>query len=270
MSSDEKGMTWIVGSLVGLLFLGILFLTFIFGSFYIIGPTERGIKISMGKMDESFLPPGFGLKLPMVTEIRKVNVQQQTKAVETTCFSSDLQQVTVMVNVLYRTPESSVVKVVRDYSGDPFDSLVVPRLSESLKEVTAQSTAADIVKNREMIKNKTLSSLKTKVGDIILINDMTISDIKLSKDLEDAIEQKMVQQQAAEKASFQKQQAEVDAQTRVIAAKAEAESIQITGTALQQNPALVQLKMAEKWDGHMPTYVAGPNGAGPNILLPVK
>ena len=38
---------------------------------------------------------------------------------------------------------------MRDYAGQPFESLILPRIQEATKEVTAQKTAADIVKTRE-------------------------------------------------------------------------------------------------------------------------
>jgi len=53
------------------------------------------------------------------------------------CYSSDLQQVKMEVNILYRIPEQSVVRIFQEYAGDPFDSLIAPRVQEALKEVAA-------------------------------------------------------------------------------------------------------------------------------------
>jgi hypothetical protein len=76
----------------------------------------------------------------------------------------------------------------------------------------------------------------------------------------------MVQQQEAEKAIFRMQQAKTDAETLIIKAKADAESIRIQGEALQSAPKLVELKMVEKWNGVAPQVV----GSGSNILLPAS
>ncbi len=92
-----------------------------------------------------------------------------------------------------------------------------------------------------------------------------IDDVSLSRELEQAIEAKMVQQQEAEKALFRKQQAQTDAETAIIAAHGQAESIRIQGEALEKNPKLVDLKMVEKWNGVSPQVV----GAGTNIMLPL-
>jgi len=245
----------------------VLFLVLVFssGCFYVVDPGERGVRVTLGKMEDEFIPPGWGLKLPFVTQIRRVNVQQDTREVAAECFSSDLQQINIHLKVLYRIPEGSVVSVLRDYAGNPFDKLILPRVQEATKEVTALKTAADIVKTREHIKLAALDSARTKIGDLLVIQDLVIEDVALSKELEQAIEAKMVQQQEAEKAIFRMQQAKTDAETLIIKAKADAESIRIQGEALQSAPKLVELKMVEKWNGVAPQVV----GSGSNILLPL-
>jgi prohibitin 2 len=235
------------------------------GCFYVVEPGERGVRVTLGDMENQFIAPGFGLKLPILTEIKRVNVQQATREMSAECFSADLQQINIQLKVLYRIPEASVVSVLRDYAGSPFESLILPRIQEATKEVTAQKTAADIVKTREQIKLAALQQSREKVGDLLVIEDLVIEDVSLSKELEQAIEAKMVQQQEAEKAVFRMQQAKTDAETSIIKAKADAESIRIQGEALEKAPKLVELKMVEKWNGVAPQVV----GAGSNILLPL-
>ena len=248
--------------------IGILVLAVVLvgsGCFYVVEPGERGVRVTLGKMDAQFLAPGFGLKLPFVTQIRRVNVQQDTQEISAECFSSDLQQITMRVKVLYRIPEASVVSVLRDYAGNPFEKLILPRVQEATKEVTALKTAADIVKTREQIKSTALRQSRLKVGDLLVLEDLVIEDVQLSSELEQAIEAKMVQQQEAEKAIFRMQQAKTDAETLIIKATADAESIRIQGEALEKAPKLVELKMVEKWNGVAPQVV----GSGSNILLPL-
>jgi len=251
--------------LVALGALALFLLLGITGCYYVIAPGERGVKVTLGKMSEQFLSPGPGLKAPFITEIQRVNVQQDTREVSAECFSSDLQQINIQLKVLYRIPEASIISVLRDYAGTPFEKLILPRVQEAVKEVTAMKSAADIVKTREQIKVAALESSRTKVGSLLVIEDLVIEDVKLSRELEQAIEAKMVQQQEAEKAIFKMQQAKTDAETLIIKAKADAESIRIQGEALEKAPKLVELKMVEKWNGVAPQVV----GSGSNILLPL-
>jgi prohibitin 2 len=180
-----------------------------------------------------------------------------------------LQQVKMDLRVLYKIPEASVVKIYQGYAGDPFDSLVAPRVQEALKEVTALESAEQIVKNREMIKSKALAAAQKKIGELLVVEDVVIQNIDLSHELETAIESKMVQEQEANKAKFTQQKAQIEADTVVIKAKGDAESIKIRGEALKLTPAFIDLQIVEKWDGRAPLYVGGANGGGGvNMLLP--
>ena len=227
---------------------------------YVVHPGYRGVEVTMGQVSPAFKPEGFGLKAPLITTIHPISIRQQTAEDQAECYSSDLQQVQVDLRVLFRIPESSVVKLFQQYYGDPFDSLVAPRVQEALKEVAALQSAEQIVKNREQIKARALELTRQKVGTLIVVEDIVIQNISLTKQLESAIEAKMVQEQEAQKAQYFQQRAQIDADTAVIQAKGEAESIRIRGQALKDDPAMVDLRIVEKWDGIAPLVVGGREG----------
>ncbi len=247
--------------------VALLLVIVVSGSIFVIQPGSRGVLVTLGKVSPVFAPEGLGFKAPFITSVVSVSVRQQTKVTQADCYSSDLQQIRVALKVLYRVPESMVVRVFQDYYGDPFDSLISPRVAEALKEVTALQSAEMIVKKREEIKSKALAAAKAKVGDLLVIEDIVIEDVALSKELETAIESKMVQEQEAAKAKFTQQKAEIEANTAIIKAKGEAEAIRVRGRALQESPGLVQLQIVEKWNGISPLVVG--SGTGANILLPI-
>ncbi len=239
-------------------------------STYVVDPGTRGIKVTLGKVTEEFLPEGFGYKTPFITTIVPVNIRQKTETVSADCFSSDLQQVVVDLRVLYSVPESSVVQIYKQYAGDPFDSLIAPRVQEAIKEVTASKTAEAIVKSREEIKQKTLTAARQKIGDILRVEDIVIRNIDLSTDLERAIEAKMVAEQQAAQARFSQQQAQVEANTAIIKAKGDAEAIKVRGEALKLNPAFLRLQIVERWTGRSPLVVpANANNNEASLLLPL-
>ncbi len=178
---------------------------------------------------------------------------------------------TVALRVLYRIPEASVVRIYKEFSGDPFDTLIAPRVQEAIKEVTALQSAEQIVKKREDIKAKSLIAAREKIGSILEVEDIVLENITLSKELEAAIESKMVQEQEAAKARFTQQKAQIEADTAVIKAKGEAEAIRVRAEAIRDNPGLIQLQIVEKWDGKAPLVISGAaqGGNGANILLPL-
>lgn len=258
-----------IAKLVGIGILIFVFIIVAATSTYVVQPGFRGVEVNLGKVSPVFKPEGFGYKMPLITTVVPVTIRQQTRELRAACYSSDLQQVNTMLQILYRVPESSVVQIYQNYAGDPFDSLIAPRVQEALKEVTALQSAEQIVKNREEIKTKTLASTRQKIGTMLVVEDIVIENIDLTKELETAIEAKMVQEQEAAKARFIQQKTEIESTTAVIKAKGEAESIKIRGEALKANPAFIQLQIVEKWDGKAPLVVNG-SGGGANILLPLS
>jgi prohibitin 2 len=249
----------------GLLFLLILAAS---SSTYVVEPGHRGVLVTLGKVSPVFKPEGFGLKLPFITTVTSEPIRQQTATVAEECYSSDLQQITIGLKVLYRIPEASVVTLFRDYEGRPFETLIKPRVAEALKEIVALRNAEAIVQKREDVKSRTLDIARKKLGTLLFLEDVVVEEIKLTKVLETAIEAKMVQQQEAARAKFAQQQAETEAKTVVIKATGEAESINLRGKALRENPSVLELQVVEQWDGVTP-IVVGPGATGANMLLPL-
>src|SRR5437870_2085396 len=135
--------------LIGKLIAGALLIFFLIAaassSTYVVDPGHRGVEITLGKVSPLPKPEGFGMKMPFITRVEPVLIRQQAGKFDAECYSSDLQQVKIALRVLYRIPENKVVSLFRDYNGDPFTSLVQPRVAEAIKELTALRTAEMIV-----------------------------------------------------------------------------------------------------------------------------
>src|SRR5436190_13406926 len=246
-----------VARLIGvgiLLFVIILMAT---SGTYMVPPGYRGVEVTLGRVNPIPKKGGFGFKMPVITHVERISVRQQTLQDEAQCYSSDLQQIHIELRVLYAIPEGSVVKLYQTYDGDPYESLVAPRVHEALKEVAALQSAEQIVKTREQIKSKALALAQEKVGGLILLKDIVIQNIRLTKELEHAIEAKMVQEQEAQRSKYLQQRAQIDADTSVIKARGEAESIRIRGEALRENPAYLDLQIVDRWDGIAPLIIGG-------------
>ena len=258
--------------LVRLITAGILILLValaLLSGFYIVPPGYRGVQVTLGTVAPAFRPEGFGFKTPMVSEIVPISIKQRTARMESPVISKDLQEVKTALTVLYRIPEESVVQIYQQFKGDPFISLIRPRVDEAIKEIAKEHTAQEIVQERASIKQRTLDSARRKIGTMLTVVDVVIDDISLSDKLEAAIERKMVQDQEANKAVFEQQKAQIDADIAVIRAKGEAESIRIRGEALAQNPELIDLEVIKTWNGTAPRVIGGGVG-GAQMLLPMS
>ncbi|MDD2765395.1 MAG: prohibitin family protein [Opitutaceae bacterium] len=261
---DPRTVTKLIGAAL-LVFVAVILAS---SGTYVVPPGFRGVEVTLGKVSPDFKPEGFGFKQPFITHIQPITIRQQTRPVPAECYSSDLQQVKMEVHVLYRVPEHSIVKIFQDYAGEPFDSLIAPRVQEALKEVAATYSAEQIVKRREEVKNRALELARRKIGaDFLVVADLVIYNLALSPELEAAIEMKMVQEQEAEKAKFTQLKAQIEADTAIIRAKGEAEAIQVRGGALRANPDFIKLQILQNWNGRSPLVVGG---GGSNVLLSLE
>ncbi len=238
-------------------------------SCHVVPPGYRGVKVTLGQVDPNPLNEGLAFYIPMIQMVRDQSVQQHTEGDKTVCYSSDLQTISVNYKILFRTSADQVVNLFRNYNGDPYDTLIVPRFQESLKEVASHYTAENFVKSREEVKKQILEALKGRLAGLQEIDDLAITNIDLSEQLEKAIETKMTMQQEALQKEFELQKAQKDAEITVVRANAEAQAIQTQGNAIKENPEIISLEIARRWNGQSPqSVVVGQGGA--NVLLPLK
>lgn len=226
-------------------------------------PMQRSIEVRFGKAEEQIYKEGLYFYNPFAVDILKLSTANQSIDKEVSVYSSDLQPVKTRIRIQYEIPEISVKNILINYHGNVVDNFVIPKVVEALKEVTSTKTAENIVKQRDDIKRKILELSKIKLNNLVNLTDVVIEDTELSDSLEKAIEEKMIQEQQAEKSKFLQDQAKIDAQTIIIRAQAEAKSAEILGKAVSDNPKIVQIEMIKKWDGKMPQVLDSKS----NILL---
>ncbi len=258
---------------LGLIILVLLLIAVaMFSSFTIIEPGHRGIRVTMGKVSAEALGEGVAMKWPLgISHINAMNVQQQKIEAEAPCFSSDLQTVTLKYAVMYRLNPAAVVELYQDFKGDPYESLVSPRVQEALKQVTAKYTAEALVQKREIVREETRNLIRQAIGKQIDVVDFNVINIDLSNQLEQAIEAKMVQQQTSLKKEYELASERKEAEIVAVKAEAEAKAVKIRGEAIAANPLVLQLEIIKKWNGISPSVVVlGKDGnAGGNIILPI-
>ncbi len=257
-----------IARLVGIAILTLIVLIVGSSATFVVPPGHRGVLVTLGRVSPAFRSEGLGFKTPLIASVIPISIRQATASMQSAVISKDLQEVRTTLKVLYRIPEQSVVQIYQQFKGDPFLSLIQPRVDEAIKEITKEHTAQEIVQSRASIKQRTLDNARRKVGEMLTLVDVVLEDIQLSSNLEAAIERKMVQEQEANKAVFEQQKAQIDAQIQVVRAKGEAESIRIRGEALARNPELIDLEIVRKWSGQTPRVVGG-DAAGAAMLLPL-
>ncbi|PRA84796.1 Band 7 protein [Ochrobactrum sp. MYb29] len=271
-------------------FAFIITLTVVFGSWYTIDQGERGVLLRNGALVGT-AQPGLGFKTPWIEEVVKVSVQSRAQLYkEVPAYSKDQQSAVLSLSVNYRIPADKVTEVYSVYGGEDglLSRLVDRRVNEDLKTVFGQFTAVAAIQDRSRLNLEVASAIQSSVKGPVIIDSVQIENIDFSDAYEASIEQRMLAEVEVQKlrqnAEREKVQAEItvtqakanadavrakaNAEAEAIRIKGDAEAISIKarGDALRENPGLVALTQAEKWNGQLPTTML-PGGSVPMLQL---
>ncbi len=275
-------MTHVNRLAVGVVLIGLAVLFFGFGTTYTVDQGERAVLLRWGQAVD-VEGPGLHFKLPVIEQVVTMSVREQKEEFKTQAYSQDQQPATVQVSVNYRLPEDQVMDVYTRYGVDYPSILIDTQLPRRLKEVFGAFSAQSMIQDRTKLGIEVEKSLERALdGRGIHIVSVQVEDVSFSDVYETAVENRMksivLQYQAeAEKqkritnadAAAYEVKAAADAQAHAIEVQgaAQAQAIHARADALKDNPNLVTLTAAEKWNGVLPTTMV-PGGSTPFVQIP--
>jgi regulator of protease activity HflC (stomatin/prohibitin superfamily) len=284
-------------ALVGI--VGLFVLTILLGSWYTVDQSERGVVTTNGAYTAT-AGPGLHFKLPFFQAVTRVSIQQQNT--QWTCepgeaclqaYSKDQQPADMRLSVTWHALPDAMEQIYTQYGGD-LDAivgrLIARKVPQEVKTVFGQFTAQSAIQDRIALNGAVLEAVQSGIdaGAPIAVDSVQIENIDYSDAYEQSVEQsklaevevrrrqqELEQQKIAAQITVTQAQAEADSQlprakaeaaaTR-IRGEAEAAAIKARGDALRDNPGLVALTQAEKWNGQLPTTML-PNGAIPMLNI---
>lgn len=198
---------------------------------------------------------GLILKLPWPIEhLTKMNVQIQKEQQDASAATKDLQTVTTTLALNYNLTPATADDVFRTIGADYKVRIIDPVLQETVKSITSQFNADELISQRPKVETLVLEDITSKLKKRgVTVDNVSIVNFGFSNAFEQAIEQKQVAQQNAQKAQYELQTAQLQSQAQDVQAKT-------------LTPEYLQLQAIQKWDGKMPNYVGG-NGTVFNIPL---
>jgi regulator of protease activity HflC (stomatin/prohibitin superfamily) len=264
--------------IIGAGVVGIIALTVLGGSFYTIDAGERGVILRNGKVLGT-AEPGLGFKLPIVDSVKEITVQTQARLYEKVMvYSRDQQSAELQISVNYRLPADQVQAIYTEYGGKDgvMTRLLDRQVPEEVKNVFGRFNAVTAIQERERLSKEVQEAIqKATTNPVLIVESVQIENIDFSDAYEQSIEQRMLAEVEVQKVQQNAQREKVQAEILVIQAKAEADAkklqgdaeahaINARGKALRDNPSLVELVQAEKWNGVLPTTMV-PGSAVPFI-----
>lgn len=281
----------IIATSVAAAMFGLVGLTVLGGSWYTVDSGFRGVQVRNGAVTGT-AEPGLGFKMPLIDKVIDISVQSQARQyTDVATYSKDQQTAMLAISVNYRLPADQVEAIYTNFGGEEgvLSRLLDRQVFDEVKNTFGKFNAVTAIQERDRLVAEVQNAIQKAVVGPIIIESVQIENIDFSSAYEDSIEARMLAevevQKVKQNAEREKVQAEIvvtqaqsQADAKVAQAKASAEAtrlqgdaeedaIRAKGDALRDNPQLVDLIQAEKWNGSLPTHMV-PDGTVP--FLDVK
>lgn len=240
--------------------LWIIGLIFVFGSWFTVAEGERAILTTFGKASNNIYEAGLHVKWPIIQDIKRFDVKTIRDDYKTETYTKDIQTARITVSYSYNLISNDIVETYKTYGNQWQERILYPNLEQAVKAEVGTWNADQMVANRDKVASNVLASLQARMIEHnypVSITNFQMINIDYSDQFENAIEKKVVAEQAALEEANKTKQVEQKAKQQVIAAEAEARSMKIRATALANNPKLVNYEFVQKWDGKLPQIMTG-------------
>ena len=261
---------------------------FVWSCIGIVPTGYTGILTTFGAVQERTVSAGINFIAPWQNVVTMDNRTQKVN-VTTQAFSSDIQQVDLLLSVNYCIDQTTAQELYKTVGTEYYENIMFPRIQENTKAVFSQYSAENLIAKRDTLSD---SIVDATAGDMqrygIVIVSISIEDIDFTDAFTNAVEAKQVAAQNKLTAETQQAQQTMEEQARaeraiiaanaeaeqaIIAAQADLEVVQIQAEAslyAGQREAEMNQRIAEalteqlidyywikQWDGKLPDTVLG-------------
>ena len=230
---NGKLKKWIITGI-----MAVFAIVIIINSFSIVGPTERGVKVSLGVASEDVLNSGLKVKLPFVQKIEKydltpIQYKSAFKSVSDAAVTSDKQSILVNFELFWKYDEAKLYTVATKYSSK--EALYQPistSLKGIIKNIVGKLSINEIIADQGGLTNQVKEALIQDTAYLpIIIDKFTITNIDWSEEYDKQIEQTALLAQQVEQAKQQALIVEAQAQKQVKEAEAKLQAEKLNAEA---------------------------------------
>jgi len=276
------------GTISGVIAL-IIGIVLCFASLMRIVPTGyTGILTTFGRVEDNTVASGLNFVAPWQKVVKMDNRAQKVE-IQTQAFSSDIQQVDIILSVNYCINQQTARELYKTVGRGYYENIMFPRVQENIKAVFSQYTAEALIANRETLSGATADLIRNDMTPYgITIISIAIEDIDFTDAFTNAVEAKQVaaqnkltaETQQAQKTMEQEAEAEraiiaanAQAEQDIIAAKADLEVVKIQADAALYagereanmneriaaalTPEPIRYYWIKQWNGELPATILG-------------
>lgn len=194
---------------------------------------EAAYEIEFGKIKGDM--KNTGIQWVGIGSLKRINNQIRNYEILIDAASSDFQDVQMELNINIEIKEDQVKNYILNYKSEAdFNTYLNNKVAEKVKTIILQYNAEDILKNRIVIKDEMIESVRD-IDELkyFTFNDLTIKDVEYSDEFNKILEQK----------------AQVLQQREIILRQNENVALIKKNMDLVDINKYFRYQMIEKWDG---------------------
>jgi len=208
------------------------------------------------------LTEGLHLKIPFWQIATKMDTRLQTftmtireeeqkgiSAEPVESLTRDGQKVNIDATAQFRIAGKDAPKIYQSIGLDYVEKIIKPGVRSVIREVITgyDSTKLFNQENRTEASQKIEEKLRDMYArSNIQLDGLLLRNVQFSDTYLKAIEDKQVAQQKIQKAEYEKQEAEIVKQKKIIEAEGEAQAIKLKAETLRVNPQVIQWEFVQK------------------------
>jgi len=222
-------------------------------------------------VEKHTLSEGTHLLIPIVETPVKYEVRTQTYTMSgiedegakrgddaLTALSADGQKVKIDVSVRYHLIPEDVWQLHDQIGPNYIEKIIRPEAQTVIRNVVSEYTVTRLYSSsRQEIQDQMKEQMEKGMQKYhISLDEVLVRNIGFSDAFANAIEQKQVALQEAERMKYVIQREEAEKQRKVIAATGDAAAIRLRAQALKQNPQLIQYEYVQKLAPNIKAVIA--------------
>ncbi|MFP4047500.1 MAG: prohibitin family protein [Bacteroidales bacterium] len=233
---------WVILSLMVLIALVLVSATFV-----TIQPGERGVifrKFTTGLDKEHVFRPGFKIIAPW-NEMYIYNVREKQREETLDVLDNKGLDITMDISIRFHPEYDKIGHLHESFADEYITELVIPELRSTIRRVAGRYTAEEIysLKRKEVEDNIKSETYKVLKNNNVEMTALLIRSIKLPREIKDAIERKLKEEQEALAYEYRLERERSEAERKEIQAEGEARANRIINESL--TPELLKMRGIE-------------------------
>ena len=143
--------------------VGVILILFLLKPWAQVDAGQRGVVLNFGAVQDIVLDEGIHFRIPIMQEIKTVDVRIQKVVTDAASSSSDLQDVDMSVALNYNIIPDKANVVVQTINSDYKSTIIDPAIQEVMKAVSARYTAEELITKRPAVSSEMREALPNKM-----------------------------------------------------------------------------------------------------------